>query len=312
MAKLFELDPVGPYSLAASVRFLEGFAPAAYGGDSADRLRLAFVADGLSNDERIAGVSVRQEDGVVIGEVFGEADVGVVERQVARILSLDVNGSGFPEVGRRDPVVGKLQRRYPGLRPVCFHSPYEAAAWAIIGHRVRIVQAARVKTRMAEELGPKVRVDGKILSAFPGPSRLAGLTGFPGLTETKLERLRHLALAAGKGKLEANLLRPLPVEEALFSATGIARHRAVLGGVDPAPRRRRARPPASTRAAPGTGRREGLRVGRNAGYRRTKGNKRELASVPDVDHPAPAGHVGRGDRRDRREAEDFEKEKAEG
>jgi DNA-3-methyladenine glycosylase II len=215
MAKLFELDPVGPYSLAASVRFLEGFAPAAYGGDGTDRLRLAFVADGLSGEEKVAGVSVRQEDGVVIGEVFGDVDVGVVRRQVARILSLDVNGSGFPEVGRRDPVVGRMQRRYPGLRPVCFHSPYEAVAWAIIGHRVRIVQAARVKARMAEELGPKVRVDGKILSAFPGPSRLASLTAFPGLTETKVERLRHLALAAGKGKLEANLLRPLPVEEAL-------------------------------------------------------------------------------------------------
>ncbi len=215
MARRFELDPIGPYSLESSVRFLEGFAPAAYEGDDMDRLHLAFVADGLSGHEQVAGVSLRQEDGVVIGEVFGEADVSVVERQVARILSLNVDGNGFPEVAGRDPVVGRLQRRYPGLRPVCFHSPYEAAAWAIIGHRVRIVQAARVKARMAEELGTRVKVDDKILPAFPGPSRLAGLKGFPGLTEIKVERLRHLALAAGEGGLEADFLRSLPVEEVL-------------------------------------------------------------------------------------------------
>lgn len=215
MARRFEIEPVGPYSLASSVRFLEGFAPAAYEGGDTDRLRLAFVADGRPGDERVAGVSARQEDGALIGEVFGGAEVGGVERQVARILSLDVDGRRFPEVARRDPVVGKLQRRYPGLRPVCFHSPYEAAAWAIIGHRIRIVQAAGIKARMAEDLGPKVTVDGRTEHAFPGPARLAGLESFPGLTDTKVERLRGLALAAGEGQMEAHLLRSLPVEEAL-------------------------------------------------------------------------------------------------
>jgi DNA-3-methyladenine glycosylase II len=61
-----------------------------------------------------------------------------IRDQVARILSLDLDGSGFAAVGRADPVVAGLQRRYPGLRPVSFWSPYEAAAWAIIGQRIRI------------------------------------------------------------------------------------------------------------------------------------------------------------------------------
>jgi DNA-3-methyladenine glycosylase II len=64
----------------------------------------------------------------VVGEVFGEADVGVVRAQVGRILSLAVDGRGFAEVGERDPVVGRLQTRYPGLRPVCLYSLYKAAA----------------------------------------------------------------------------------------------------------------------------------------------------------------------------------------
>ncbi len=215
MPERFGIEPVGPYALASSAKFLEGFAPAAYEGGGRDGLRFAFVADGLADGEAVAGVRVRQEVAVVIGDLYGAADPEVVRRQVARILSLDVDGRGFPGVGVRDPVVAALQRRYPGLRPVCFYSPYEAAAWAIIGHRVRVVQAAEVKARMAAELGPKVDVGDAVEHAFPGPSRLTDLKRFPGLTETKIERLKHLARAAGEGGLEADLLRSLPVDEAI-------------------------------------------------------------------------------------------------
>jgi DNA-3-methyladenine glycosylase II len=44
-----ELDPLGPYSISASVRFLEGFAPAQYEGTGPERLRFAFVADGMDH-----------------------------------------------------------------------------------------------------------------------------------------------------------------------------------------------------------------------------------------------------------------------
>jgi DNA-3-methyladenine glycosylase II len=208
----FELRAVGPYSFGASVRFLEGFAPAAYEGGGSGRLRMAFVADG---GEEVAGVSVREEGGVILGEVSGEAQVEVVRGQVERILSLDVDGREDPEVGERDPVVGRLRARYPGLRPVCFYSPYEAAAWAIIGQRIRIVQAAKIKRRMAEELGPSVEVDGGLEHAFPGPSALAALESFPGLYGRKVEYLRRLGSEAERGKLDAAYLRSMAVGEAL-------------------------------------------------------------------------------------------------
>jgi DNA-3-methyladenine glycosylase II len=210
---LFELVPRGPYSLRASVAFLEGFAPAAYErAEAGPALALAFVAD---RSEDVAGVAVDERDGVVVGRVFGPADPAVVRSQVERILSLDVDGSGFAAVGPRDPVVGGLQQRYAGLRPVCFWSPYEAAAWTIISRRIRIVQAAAIKARMAEELGAAVDMDGEVLHAFPPPSRLAELEGFPGLFGRKAEWLRALGRAANDGALDADLLRSLPVEEAL-------------------------------------------------------------------------------------------------
>jgi DNA-3-methyladenine glycosylase II len=202
--------PAGPFSLGASAAFLEGFSPAAHRGAAGGHLHLAFVPDG---EEAAAGVCLRQPvgpDGTVVGEVFGEADPDAVPEQVARILSLDVDGSGFPAVGRRDPVVGRLQGRWPGLRPVGFCSPYEAAAWALIGHRIRIVQAARVKERMAAELGQAVDVHGDPRHAFPGPGRLAGLEEFPGLFERKVANLRALGAAAMEGSLDGAWLRGLP------------------------------------------------------------------------------------------------------
>jgi DNA-3-methyladenine glycosylase II len=208
----FELEPMGPFSLGASAAFLEAFSPAAYRGAGEGHLHLAFVPDG---EEAAAGVCLRQPDGVVVGEVVGEADPEAVRDQVARILSLDVDGTGFPGVGRRDPVVGGLQGRWPGLRPVGFFSPYEAAAWALIGHRIRIVQAARVKERMAAELGQAVDIHGDLRHAFPGPGRLATLEAFPGLYWRKVENLRALGEAAAVGRLDGARLRELPRDQAL-------------------------------------------------------------------------------------------------
>jgi len=131
-----------------------------------------------------------------------------------------VDGSGFPAVGERDPVVGEIQRKYPGLRPVGFWSPYEAAAWTIIGHRIRITQAAAVKARMAERLGEPVSFGDRVVHAFPSPQRLldlglAELDTFPGLAGRKPEWLRALARAALDGQLDAARLRAMPAAEAL-------------------------------------------------------------------------------------------------
>ena len=147
-----------------------------------------------------------------------EPDPGLVAEvrpQLERILSLDVDGSGFPAVGERDPVVGEVQRKYPGLRPVGFWSPYEAAAWTIIGHRIRITQAAAIKARMAERLGEPVSFGGRVVHAFPSPPRLAELDTFPGLAGRKPEWLRSVARAALDGQLDAARLRAMPHEEAM-------------------------------------------------------------------------------------------------
>jgi DNA-3-methyladenine glycosylase II len=213
----FTLTARGPFALASSATFLEGFTPASF-APAADRtLELAFPVEG---DWQSVGVRVREHPHGVTGEIVSPSPPGrklseAVRAQVARILSLDVDGSGFPAVGARDHIVAGLQNRYPGLRPVCFYSPYEAAAWAIIGHRIRMRQAATIKARMAEQLGDPISFDDRVVHAFPPPPRLAELTDFPGLTGRKPEWLRAIAQAAIDGRLDAERLRALPPERAL-------------------------------------------------------------------------------------------------
>src|SRR3954453_10205670 len=212
MASL-QLPVRGPFSLAASSGFLEGFPPAGYRGSTDDEiLRLAFPMAGTG---AAVGVSIRQEpDGAGFAGVDGGVPDGLAA-QVARILSLDVDGSGYPDVRRLDPVVDALADRYPGLRPVCFFSPYEAACWAVLAQRSSMVGAAAVKERIAQRFGQTCVVDGVRLWAFPAPDRLRAVADELPVAEVKRGRLRALAEAALDGRLDGDRLRSLPAGEAL-------------------------------------------------------------------------------------------------
>lgn len=212
MSRSLSIPVLGAFSLAASTRFLEAFTPAAYLPAGDDALELAFPVEGTWAP---AAVRIRQTDSTVSVELHGAAEVEAVRSQVRRILSLDVDGSGFAAVGVRDDVVGGLQARYPGLRPVLFWSPYEAAAWALIGHRIRISQAAAIKARMARELGDTIALGARTPHSFPPPQRLLELKAFPGLVDRKVEWLRGAARAALEGSLDAALLRSMDAEAAL-------------------------------------------------------------------------------------------------
>ncbi|MTD52652.1 DNA-3-methyladenine glycosylase family protein [Amycolatopsis pithecellobii] len=211
-----ELRPDGPFDLAASARFLEAFTPAGRMDAAAapGTLRFAFPIEGSWQH---AGALIRQRapGDIEISVAAEEENVEATVRQVRRTLSLDVDGGGFPAIGARDPVVGQLQARYPGLRPVLFYSPYEAACWTIVTNRIRTTQAARIKQRIAELYGEIVELDGHRLTSFAAPAALQEIEGPIGLPEVKIERLRAVARAAQAGLLDAQPLRALEPDDAL-------------------------------------------------------------------------------------------------
>jgi DNA-3-methyladenine glycosylase II len=209
----FPMRARGPFSLAAAARFNDNF-PGGQGGGRHPRLDLAFPAQG---DWTTVGVRVTEDGPDLLAHVVanpGGLPVARIRAEVERILSLGVDGTGFPAIGEHDPVVHALQARYPGLRPVQFATPYEAAAWAVIGQRIRMTQAAGIKTRLSTELGDRVDFGDHHLPSFPAPDRLAGLRDFPGLTGRKIEQLRALGRAAGRGDLDSVALLRLTPEQA--------------------------------------------------------------------------------------------------
>ena len=210
----FEIEPLGPYSLEESANFIGAWHKApSDGGSEGGHLHLAFLTD---LGWRPVGVCLTQDkDRRVYGEVHGGGSVSEVRAQVARILSLDVDGRKWPEVGRRDPVVGRLQKMFPGFRPVNWSDAYEAAAWAIISTRISMRQGQGVKDRMSRELGHEIDVHGHHLWAFPEPQRLVELKAFKGLFGRKVEYLNELGAAAIAGRLDTDRLRALAPETAL-------------------------------------------------------------------------------------------------
>jgi DNA-3-methyladenine glycosylase II len=211
----FQLEPLGEYSLRESAGFIDAWHEApADGGKTEGHLHLAFLTDGAWAP---AGVCLTQDgaSGVVRGKVYGEAPLDDVRSQTARILSLDVDGREWPGVARRDRVVERLQRMFPGFRPVNWSNAYEAAAWCLISSRISMRQGQGVKERMSRELGVSIDIHGHRLFCFPGPEVLAHIKSYPGLFGRKVEYLNALGRAAMAGEVDTETLRRMPAAESL-------------------------------------------------------------------------------------------------
>jgi DNA-3-methyladenine glycosylase II len=212
--RTFELEPLGDYSLRESAGFIDAWHESPAEGDKTrGHLHLAFLTDG---DWVPAGVCLTQDESLVVrGTVYGDAPVDAARVQTARILSLDVDGRQWPEVALRDAVVARLQRRFPGFRPVNWSNAYEAAAWCLISSRITMRQGQGIKDRMSRELGESIDIHGHRLFCFPGPSVVAHIKAFAGLFGRKVEYLNALARAALAGDVDTETLRHMPPDESL-------------------------------------------------------------------------------------------------
>jgi DNA-3-methyladenine glycosylase II len=207
-----ELHPDAPFSLGAAAAF--GFGPHTGRPEpDANEMRLGFVADDLRHH---AGVHlVQRPGGTVTAAIDSAAAPDAVLSQVRRILSLDHPAAGWVAAGERDPVLGALQRAHDWLRPVLFHSPYEAAAWSIISARRYRAQAAAVRTRICAAAGATLTVAGEEVPAFPLPADLLAADTLPGMGQARVAWLHAVAQAALDGKLNPARLASMEPDEAL-------------------------------------------------------------------------------------------------
>ena len=219
-----QLRSSGVFSLAESVRVAAraGFVP----DTGPEPLILAF-----SIERSWEGVAVKiEQSGNLLVATVNANPANIPGEQirdsVEHLLSVDHDGDGFEAIGARDPVIAKLQRRFAGLRPILFPSPYEAAARAIIGHRIPVRRAAALAARIAAMHGVSLSSDGKVFQPFPSPARLADLAPLQGLSERKVVQLRALGQAAADGWLDSERLRSMQSDEASV-------HLQQLAGIGP-------------------------------------------------------------------------------
>jgi DNA-3-methyladenine glycosylase II len=206
------IAPDGEFSLAAAASF--GFGPnTGRPKPDGDSMSLAFVADDLQH--HAAAVVTQDDNGIVHAQLIGDGDAGMVEAQLRRIVSLDHSGRAWAEVGVRDRVVGDLQRLHPGLRPVLFHSPYEAAAWSVLSQRRHRTQATAVRRRLAATHGRVFQLPGGDLESFPLPEDLLRVEAFPSLEPQRIHRLHAVARAALDGRLDPGRLLAMAPEDAM-------------------------------------------------------------------------------------------------
>ena len=149
---------------------------------------------------------LREDGDGVHASVVAGAGRDDLEAQVTRILSLDHDATGWAELGERDPVLGEVQRARPGLRPVLFGTPWEAAVWSILTQRTQHRQALRVREELIAAAGTPLSVDGTTYRPFPAPEAVLELGELP-LPSVKAERVRGVAQAALDGELDPDRLR---------------------------------------------------------------------------------------------------------
>ncbi len=205
--------PVGAFSLAAAKTFVGGFAPFmrpdAVDEDGDDRLVLAF----LSDDGLPVAVRLQQTPERVVADVLEGGSGDGVRDQVARILALDIDAGPYEAID--DEVMVRVRDNHPGLRPVHFPTPYEAATWAVLVQRTQSVQAANIRRKLAERHGAVVTIEGvDHLTAIP-PDEMAAIREVWGVPAVKVPWLRAVARAELEGDLDPESLRAMDPAEAL-------------------------------------------------------------------------------------------------
>jgi DNA-3-methyladenine glycosylase II len=214
----FTIEPKGPFSLERSADVIDNFPPLRHQPKPASRksVILGFVLDRSYSS---VAVGLHQDDnGVIHGTAHGvqaKSKLDVIRDQVARILSIDIDATTYPNIARRDPKIAPVMRAHEGLRPVCFTSPYEAACWAVISQRIQKTQAAKIVGELVRAHGESIALPNAQVrtTVFPRPDRLLDVRVIPGLAPVKLPRLHAIAQAALNGKLDARTIRDLGSEE---------------------------------------------------------------------------------------------------
>ncbi|MEO6123915.1 MAG: hypothetical protein ABIR32_09405 [Ilumatobacteraceae bacterium] len=140
-------------------------------------------------------------------------DLASINRQLVRMLGLDVDLTGFYRLAEQNPRVAALADRLRGVKPPRFVSLFEAFANAIANQQISLEVGIELLNRFTEAFGNREvdrdgagQGDGDSLVAFPTPEAIVGVPIADlrnlGFSTRKAEYLISCAFAVATGAID--------------------------------------------------------------------------------------------------------------
>lgn len=123
-------------------------------------------------------------------------------RRVRRLFDLDADPLAVASVLGADPRLASAMTRWPGQRVPGAFDGWEAAVRAVLGQQVSVAAATTLMRRVVERFGVPLSGTHGFERLFPPPAALRrGDFDGIGLTQARIDCLRHLAAAVDDGRL---------------------------------------------------------------------------------------------------------------
>lgn len=136
-----------------------------------------------------------------------------------KLLGLRTDLSAFYHLAEADEQLGKLARRFRGMKPPCYVTVFESVVVGIASQQVSRTVSILVLNRLAAKQGLSFRDGDAINHAFPRIEDLAGLRPSDlkslGFSRQKERAITELAQSVAADSLDLEQLACLPDEEAI-------------------------------------------------------------------------------------------------
>jgi len=223
-----ELTPRPPFDFAKTYQFLQGFSPTA--GEQS--FHADAITKAVANGDQAVAFTVRSVGSVeqprlaytlATEHPLNNAEQARVADRIRFFLSLDDDLAPFYAVGRADPQFAPIIQRFYGLHHPKFLTPFEIACWAILGQRIAMPVARRMKLALVERWGPHVMLADGVYRAFPAPATLADVMPDELLAIVRNERKAEYvqAIIAYFNQVDEQFLRTGPYEEVKASLRSV-------------------------------------------------------------------------------------------
>ena len=148
-----------------------------------------------------------------IGAAPGGVDVEPLDevsgRELDHLLGLSFDLGAFAAFAADDPVLGALERRLRGFRPLLVPDPFEMLVGSITAQQVSLFAATAIRNRFLERFAERHAA----AFAFPSPERLAGVREEELVALGFSRRKAEYVVAVARVGDELHALRGLPDDE---------------------------------------------------------------------------------------------------